>query len=75
MPRLILICAFAATLGACATQSSNADLSSDANKNTWAHENLACADVGITPGSPTFDQCVADLHQSIWVAHNLDRGN
>jgi hypothetical protein len=69
MPRLILVCSFAATLGACATQSS------DANKSSWAQENLACADVGIDPGSPIFGQCVADLHQSIWAAHNEERGN
>ena len=56
MPRLILIYSFAVTLAACATQSSNADPSSDADKNTWAQENLACADVGNSPGSPTFDQ-------------------
>jgi hypothetical protein len=69
MPRLILICSFAATLAACATQNS------DANKNSWAQENLACADLGIDPGTPIFGHCVADLHQSIWAAHNEERGN
>jgi hypothetical protein len=69
MPRLILICSFAVTLTACATQSS------DANKSTWTQENLACADAGIDPGSPIFGQCVADLHQSIWARHNEDLGN
>jgi hypothetical protein len=69
MPRLILICSFAATLAACATRIS------DANKSSWAQENLACADAGIDPGSPIFGQCVTDLHQSIWAAHYLDLGN
>ena len=69
MPRLILICTFAATLAACATQIS------DANKSSWAQENLACADAGIDPGSSIFGRCVTDLHQSIWAAHNEDRAN
>ena len=67
--RLILISSFAATLAACAAQSSDAD------KHTLAQENLACADVGIDPSSPIFGKCVADLHQSIWAAHYLDLGN
>jgi hypothetical protein len=29
-------------------------------------DSLACADVGIDPGSPVFSQCVADLHHSLW---------
>ena len=69
MSHVILICFFAVTLVACTTQSS------DANRSTWAQENLACADAGIDPGSPTFDQCVADLHQSMWVVHNENLGN
>ena len=77
MTRLILICSFAATLAACAAQSSDAGTaqSSDADKNTWGHENLACADVGIDPTSPIFRKCVDDLHQSIWAAHYLDLAN
>ena len=69
MTRLMLICSFAASLAACAAQSSDAD------KNTWGHENLACADAGIDPSSPIFRKCVDDLHQSIWAAHYLDLAN
>ena len=75
MPRLILICSFAGTLAVCATESADADQSSDADKSTWSQESLVCADVGIDPGSPIFSRCVANLHQSIWAAHNLDLGN
>ena len=69
MPHVILICFFAVTLAACAIQSS------DANRSNWAQEYLACADAGIDPGSPIFGQCVADLHQSMWLVHNENLGN
>jgi hypothetical protein len=69
MPHLILICFSAAMLTACAAQSS------DAIKSSWAQEQLACADLGIDPGSPIFGQCVAELHQSIWAADNENLGN
>jgi hypothetical protein len=35
-----------------------------------AQERLACADVGIDPGSRAFDQCVDDLDQSLSHYHN-----
>jgi hypothetical protein len=66
MLRLIFTCFVGAMLAACATQSSDAD------KNTLARDRLACADVGIDPGSPIFGQCVADLHQSIWMVRHVD---
>ena len=31
---------------------------------------LACADVGIEPGSSAFDQCVANLYYSLWQQQN-----
>ena len=73
MPRLILICSFAATLAACATQ--NADTAENANKSAWTQDSLACADLGIDPGSPIFSRCVADLHDSLWAAKNQNLTN
>ena len=58
MSRTVLICCFAALLGSCATQNvANID---------WEHARLACADVGIAPGSTIFDRCVANLYNSLW---------
>ena len=31
---------------------------------------MACADVGIDPGSPAFRQCVFDLYYSLWNKQN-----
>jgi hypothetical protein len=73
MSRLILICSFAATLATAATQ--NADATENAKTSAWVHDSLACADVGIDPGSPVFSQCVADLHHSLWAAHNQNLAN
>jgi hypothetical protein len=47
-----------ALLAACGTQS--------ANQTDFAQARLACADVGIDPGSTAFGQCVANLGQSLW---------
>jgi hypothetical protein len=69
MSRIILLSSFAALLTASGTQCSNAIQS--ANQSAWAQESLACADVGIDPGSTVFNQCVADLHHSLWAAENL----
>ena len=44
-----------------------------ANQTTWARESLACADVGIAPGSGAFSQCVGDLHNSLWAEQNLEQ--
>ena len=73
MSRIILICSFAATLVVAATQSSNAAQS--AQKSAWVQDSLACAAVGIDPGSPVFSQCVADLHHSLWAAKNQNLAN
>ncbi len=77
MSRFILICSFAATLAASATQSADAAESANesAKKSAWVQDSLACADVGIDPGSPIFSQCVADLHHSLWAAHNQNLAN
>jgi len=53
----------------------NADAAQSANKSAWAQDTLACADIGIDPGSPIFSQCVADLHHSLWAAKNQNLGN
>jgi hypothetical protein len=45
-------------------QSANAFES--ASKTAWAQAQLACADVGIAPGSGAFGQCVVDLYYSVW---------
>lgn len=68
MSRIILIGSFAALLLAGVTQSANAIES--ANQTAWAQARLACADVGIDPGSSAFGQCVFDLHYSLWNEQN-----
>jgi hypothetical protein len=73
MSRFILICSFAATLAASATQS--ADAAENVEKNAWEQDSLACADIGIDPGSPIFSQCVADLRHSLWAAKNQNLAN
>jgi hypothetical protein len=69
MSRITLISPFATLLAACGIQS--ADAIQSANQSAWAQESLACADVGIDPGSTIFNQCVADLHNSLWAVENL----
>jgi hypothetical protein len=68
MSRIILIGSFAALLAASGTQSANAIES--ANQTAWAQARLACADVGIGPGSSAFDQCVSNLYYSLWQEQN-----
>ena len=63
MSRIILTCCVAALLGGCGTLT--------AYRIDWEHARLACADVGIDPGSSAFDQCVANLHQHLWQVQNL----
>jgi hypothetical protein len=58
MSCIMLICSFAALLASCGTVS--------AHQNDWAQVQLACADVGIDPGSAAFGQCVFDLYYSLW---------
>ena len=65
MSRIVLICSFAALLTASGTQSVNA------TQSAWEKDSLACAAVGIDPGSPAFNKCVADLHHSLWAEKNL----
>jgi hypothetical protein len=43
---------------------------SSANQTGWAQARLACADVGIDPGSSAFGQCVFDLYYSLWNEQN-----
>ena len=69
MPRIMLISSFVALLAVTGTQSASAAQS--ITRDEWAQYRLACADVGIDPGSAAFNQCVADLHHSLWVLKNL----
>jgi hypothetical protein len=63
MSRIALIGAFAVLLGSSGTVS--------ADQNDWAQARLACADVGLAPGSGAFDQCVVDLYYSLWDEQNV----
>ena len=67
MVHLVLICSFAAVLAA------NGTVAANAAQDTWCKDRLACAAVGIDPGSAAFNfnQCVADLHHSLWAEDNL----
>jgi hypothetical protein len=58
MSRIIPVSSLAVLLTACAGQS--------ANQVFFEKERLACADVGIVPGSSAFEQCVLELDQSLW---------
>lgn len=69
MSRILLISSFAALLAACSTQ--RADVIDSANQGAWTQYIMACAAVGIDPGSAVFSQCVADLHRSLWAEQNL----
>jgi hypothetical protein len=62
MSRMILICSFAALLWSSETVS--------AYQSDWVQARLACADVGIDPGSAAFGQCVLDLYYSLWNEQN-----
>jgi len=66
MSRIVLTWCFASLLGACSAHT--------AQHNDWKNARLACADVGIAPGSGAFDQCVFDLHYSLWDVQN-ERNN
>lgn len=70
MSRIILISSFAALLAASGIQSANA--MKTANQSTGDREALACADVGVDPGSAAFSQCVSDLRHSLWAEQNLE---
>jgi hypothetical protein len=63
MARIALTCFFAALLGSCVAQS--------VNNIDWDHARLACADVGIDPGSSAFDRCVTNLYYSLWNEQNM----
>jgi len=67
MSRIILICSLAALLisGGCTNAVKNA------NQTDWGQARLACADVGIDPGSAAFGQCVFNLYYSLWNEQNV----
>jgi hypothetical protein len=66
MSRMVLICAFTALLAVSSTGSATAV------QNNWYKDSLACAAVGIDPGSLTFAKCVTDLHHSLWAERDLE---
>ena len=68
MSRIMLICCLTAMLAAGGTQSARAIES--ANQTAWARAGLACADVGIAPGSSVFDECVFNLAYRLWNIQN-----
>jgi hypothetical protein len=57
MARTVLACCFATLLGSCSAGFHGAD---------WGRARLACADVGLEPGSSAFDSCVFDLYYNLW---------
>jgi hypothetical protein len=68
MSRIISVCCFATLLATASTQSANAIESG--SQTAWAQARLACAEVGIDPGSAAFGQCVFDLYYSLWNEQN-----
>ena len=62
MSRIAFICCLA-LLGSCGTQT--------VQRVDWDQARLACADVGIEPGSSAFDRCVFDLYYSLWEGQNV----
>jgi hypothetical protein len=62
MSRIALILAFAALLGSYGIAS--------AGQNDWEQARLACANVGLEPGSGAFNQCAFDLYYSLWNEQN-----
>jgi hypothetical protein len=68
MSRVILISSLAWLLAACSAPSDSHYHSVD--HGDWAQEGLACADVGIAPGSEFFNRCVTDLHNALWAEYH-----
>ena len=63
MARIVVACCFAVLLESCVTPNvANID---------WEHARLACADVGIDPGSSMFDRCVANLYNTLWAEQSM----
>lgn len=62
MSRVILLCC-ATLLGSFGTVSAHA--------NDWEQARLACAAVGIEPGSAVFGDCVVDLYYTLWDEQNV----
>ena len=58
MSRITLTCCLLGLLGSCTSLS--------ANRIDWNHARLACADVGIDPGSSAFNTCVSNLYYSLY---------
>ena len=58
MSRITVICCLLALFGSCTSLS--------ASRIDWDHARLACADVGIDPGSSAFSTCVSNLYYSLY---------
>lgn len=69
MSRVILVSAFSALLAASGMRVANAVQSAD--QDAWRQYGMACAEIGIDPGSAAFVHCVADLQRSLWAERNL----
>jgi hypothetical protein len=63
MARIFLTFGFTLLFGSCSILTRN-DID-------WEHARLACEDVGISPGSSIFDQCVSNLYNSLWQEQNV----
>jgi hypothetical protein len=62
MSRITLTCCFAALLGSCGPLG--------VNNINLEQVRLACADVGIDPGSSAFDQCATNLYDTLLQEQN-----
>ena len=62
MLRIVLICCFASLLASCAAGGYQGV--------DWGQARLACADVGIDPGTSAFDNCVFNLYYTLWDLQN-----
>jgi hypothetical protein len=71
MSRVMLMSAFSAALTTSAVPGANALQNTD--RDTGRQYGLACAEIGIDPGSDAFGQCVADLQHSLWAEQNLSK--
>jgi hypothetical protein len=69
MSRVMLISAFSAVLTTRGVPEANAVQNTD--RDNSRQYSLACAEIGIDPGSAAFGQCVADLQHSLWAEQNL----
>jgi hypothetical protein len=63
MFRIVLCCGLATLLASCNGLRTT-------NNIDWEHARLACADVGLAPGSSAFDRCVSNLYNTLLEEEN-----